>query len=206
MPENTKKHTSKAAKPAAKQGESKPSRSGAQLEKQLEAILLTSGEPVSMRNLVACFDSQKVSKAAISKAMQTLEKRYENSVMKLENSASGYVFQVGKEYADVVNAFRQEKPVRYSRALMETLAIIAYKQPVTRPEIEELRGVTVSASILRTLKEHEWIKETGHKDVPGRPATWGTTKTFLDNFNLKSLSELPNVALPAEGERDSEQT
>lgn len=164
------------------------------LQPQLEAILLTSGEPLSLRHLNEGLNPLGVSNKQVQAALNQLQQNYSKQVMQLVKSASGYVFQVNEEYAEIVNLFKQDKPTRYSRALMETLAIIAYKQPVTKSEIEELRGVTLSTGIMRSLQEHEWIKILGHKDVPGRPAIWGTTKVFLDSFKLSSLKDLPELA------------
>lgn len=176
-----------------------------ELDKHMEAVLLASGEPISVRQFQAIFteeevinkgeeagkNNQYVGSKEIQGALKRLQKKYENSVMQLVKGASGYIFHINKDYAASIQSFQQEKPARYSRALMETLAVIAYKQPVTKAEIEDLRGVTLSSGIMRTLQEHEWIKILGHKEVPGRPAIWGTTKVFLDNFKLSGLKDLP---------------
>ena len=112
----------------------------------------------------------------------------------LKEVASGWRFQIREDLSDWVSRLWEEKPARYSRALLETLALIAYRQPVTRGEIEEVRGVSVSSNIIRTLLEREWVRVVGHRDVPGRPAMYATTKTFLDYFNLKTLDELPALS------------
>ena len=130
----------------------------------------------------------------IRKVLKELEEDYKDRGFELKQVASGYRIQVGQDYADWVGRLWEEKPARYSRALLETIALIAYRQPITRGEIEEVRGVSVSSNIIKTLMEREWIKVLGHKDVPGKPALYGTTRAFLDYFNLKSLDELPSLA------------
>ncbi|TNF37482.1 MAG: SMC-Scp complex subunit ScpB, partial [Gammaproteobacteria bacterium] len=127
-------------------------------------------------------------------ALTALQEDYEGRGLLLKEVASGYRFQVAESYAPWVSRLWEEKPPRYSRALLETLALVAYRQPITRGEIEEIRGVSVSSHILKTLLERDWVRVLGHKDVPGKPAMYGTTREFLDYFNMKSLDELPTLA------------
>ena len=195
-----------AAKPATKSAP-KPIVSKEQRRNNIEAVLLAGGEPISIRQLQDVFAADGITDKEMKELLQQLQKKYESSVMQLVKGASGYSFHIGQKYAEAVQSFQQEKPARYSRALMETLAIIAYKQPVTKSEIEDLRGVTLSTGIMRTLQEHDWIKIIGHKEVPGRPAIWGTTKIFLDNFKLAGLKDLaPLQSSAAEGSTDSADT
>ena len=125
--------------------------------------------------------------------MKNLQKELAPRAIELKQLASGYTLQIKQAFSPWVSKLWDEKPQRYTRALLETLAIIGYRQPVTRSDIEEIRGVAVSSHIIRTLLEREWIKTLGHRDVPGKPAIFGTTKSFLDHFNLKSLSDLPSL-------------
>ena len=173
------------------------------LNNKIEALFLTSGEPISLRRLNEVLNPLGISSKQIQNSLIALGNKHRGGVMRLVKSASGYTLHVGEEYAGIVNQFKQDKPARYSRALMETLSIIAYKQPITKAEIEELRGVTLSAGIMRTMQEHEWIKILGHKDVPGKPAIWGTTKVFLDSFNLSSLKDLPELVMDEAEEEES---
>ena len=133
-------------------------------------------------------------KRAISDVIEMLQQDYSGRSMELKEVASGYRFQVRQEYAEHVGKLWEEKPSKYSRALLETLVLIAYRQPITRGEIEAIRGVSVSSHIIKTLIEREWVRVIGHRDVPGKPAIFGSTKEFLDYFNLKSLDELPSLA------------
>ncbi|MFT3742165.1 MAG: SMC-Scp complex subunit ScpB [Gammaproteobacteria bacterium] len=161
----------------------------------LEAALFSAAEPVSIEKLSQLFpNEQKPSPALIRQALQGLAQDYEERGIALQEVASGYRFQVRAEMAPWLERWTDEKPARYSRALLETLALISYRQPITRAEVEEVRGVTVSSTIIRNLLDREWIKIVGHREVPGRPALYATTKVFLDYFNLKSLSELPALA------------
>lgn len=130
---------------------------------------------------------------AIQRALDEITQDYNQRPVRLKQTASGYHFQVREDLAYWVSRLFEEKPPKYSRAMLETLSIIAYQQPVTRGEIENIRGVSVSSNIIRTLLDREWIKVVAHKDVPGKPALYGTTKQFLDYFNLKSLSDLPSL-------------
>ncbi|MCK4707045.1 MAG: SMC-Scp complex subunit ScpB, partial [Gammaproteobacteria bacterium] len=130
----------------------------------------------------------------IRKALHELTDEYAARSFELKQIASGFRIQVKQDFADWVGRLWEEKPARYTRALLETMSLIAYRQPITRGEIEEVRGVSVSSNIIRTLQEREWIKVLGHKDVPGKPALYGTSREFLDYFNLKSLNELPTLS------------
>ena len=167
-----------------------------QLKNIIEAILMVAEEPMTLSDLLKFFDAELVvpERADIREALNTLQADYEQRGMELVEVASGFRIQAQEKYAGWVNRLFDEKPARYSRALLETLAIIAYKQPITRSEIEEIRGVSVSSNIIKTLQERVWIRIVGHRDVPGKPALIATTKEFLDYFNLKKLSELPSLA------------
>ena len=139
-------------------------------------------------------DDDRPSKDEIRQALQSLQEEYQSRGVHLKEVASGYRMQVVEDSAPWVARLWEEKPPRYSRALLETLVLIAYRQPITRGEIEEIRGVSVSSHIVKTLQEREWIRVLGHKDVPGKPAMYGTSREFLDYFNLKSLDELPPLS------------
>jgi segregation and condensation protein B len=130
----------------------------------------------------------------IRNALQAIEEDCNDKSFELKQVSSGYRFQVKKDYSDYVSRLWEERPARYSRALLETLALVAYRQPITRAEIEGVRGVSVSSTIMKTLLEREWVKVVGHRDVPGKPAIYATSKNFLDYFNLKSLEDLPPLA------------
>lgn len=162
----------------------------------IEAALMVSDKPLSLAQMLSLFekDSEAVDRDMIKSAVEQLQLDYKNRGIELKEIASGYRVQVNKDYAEWINRLYDEKPPRYSRALLETLAIIAYRQPLTRAEIEDIRGVAVSTSIIKTLQEREWIRVVGHKDVPGKPELLATTKEFLDYFNLKKLSDLPTLA------------
>ncbi|MDZ7737187.1 MAG: SMC-Scp complex subunit ScpB [Gammaproteobacteria bacterium] len=162
----------------------------------LEAALMVSSQPLTLDKLQALFtkDAVQPDRDALRSALAELAEECNGRGVELKEVASGWRYQVRPDYADWVNRLWEEKPARYSRALMETLAIIAYRQPITRGEIEDIRGVSVSANIIRTLQEREWIKPVGHRDVPGKPELLATTKEFLDFFNLKKLSDLPTLA------------
>ena len=166
------------------------------LKNILEALLLTTDRPLTVPQLEGLFelDEEQPTRDEIRKALHELGEEYANKCMELKQVASGYRIQVKQDYTNWVSRLWEEKPSRYSRALLETLALIAYRQPITRGEIEEVRGVSVSSSIIKTCLERDWIKVLGHKDVPGRPALYGTTKGFLDYFNLKSLDQLPTLS------------
>ncbi len=165
------------------------------LKNILEALLLASGEPLSLATIASVFtDEEQPGNAKISKALQELGADYEERGLELKEVANGYRLQVRQEVNSWVSRLWEERPQRYSRALLETLALIAYRQPITRGDIEEVRGVSVRSNIIRTLQEREWIRVIGHRDVPGKPALFGTTKVFLDYFNLMSLDDLPSLA------------
>ena len=166
------------------------------LKNILEAALMTSNGTMTINRFVSLFekDPEQPEKEEVKAALAQLQLDYEERGIELKEVASGYRFQVRNEYADWVNRLFDEKPQRYSRALLETLAIIAYRQPITRGEIEDIRGVSISSSIIKTLQEREWIRVVGHRDVPGKPELLATSKHFLDYFNLKKLSDLPSLA------------
>ncbi|MCG3200482.1 MAG: Segregation and condensation protein B [Gammaproteobacteria bacterium] len=171
------------------------------LKRILEAVLLASGEPVSIERMLDIFSGDLVDeqgerpdRAAVKAALDSLEQDYADHGVQLVAVASGYRFQTRADIAPWVNRLWEERPQRYSRALLETLAIIAYRQPITRGEIEDIRGVAVGGNIMKTLAEREWVRVVGHRDVPGRPAVYATTRQFLDYFNLGSLSDLPSLS------------
>jgi segregation and condensation protein B len=161
----------------------------------VEAVLLAAGRPVSLEQMRELFDeAQRPPDDEISAALESLQQSYADHGVELCEVASGWRVQIRPQYADVVSRLWQERPSRYSRALLETLALIAYRQPITRSEIEDIRGVTVATTIMRTLHERNWIRVVGHREVPGRPELLGTTREFLDYFGLKSLDDLPTLA------------
>ena len=165
------------------------------LENVLEGALLAAGEPLSLDRLLNLFQiDDAVDKSQLRAALTALEARYEPTGLMLKEVASGWRIQVREQLAPWVSRLWDERPARYTRALLETLALIAYQQPLTRSDIEQVRGVAVSSNIVKTLLERDWIRIVGHRDVPGRPALYGTTRTFLDYFNLKSLDALPPLA------------
>ena len=158
----------------------------------LEAVLLAAGEPLDRAALAAVFEeAERPGDGQLEQALAELAEDYAERGMELKEVASGFRIQVREEVNPWVARLWEERPQRYSRALLETLALIAYRQPITRGEIEEVRGVSVRSNIIRTLQEREWIRVVGHRDVPGRPALYGTTRQFLDHFNLSSLDQLP---------------
>lgn len=161
----------------------------------VEAALLSAGRPLNIDQLRDLFEEhERPARQIMEHVLMLLDESCANRGFELRRVASGYRFQVRQDYAPWVGRLFEEKPQRYSRALLETLALIAYRQPITRGEIEDIRGVTVSSNIIRTLQEREWVRVVGHKDVPGRPAMYATTRQFLDYFNLASLEELPPLA------------
>jgi segregation and condensation protein B len=169
----------------------------AKLKNIIEAALLAAAKPLTVNQLEKLFEdseAEPVEKDKLREALKELQQEYENKGVELKHVASGYRMQVRQELEPWIARLWEEKPPRYSRALLETLSIIAYRQPITRGEIEDIRGVVVSSNITRTLQEREWIRVVGHRDVPGKPAMFGTTKEFLDYFNLKHLDELPALA------------
>ena len=165
------------------------------LQALLEAILLAAAKPLTEEQLLNLFEEEeRPSIDVLREALQNVQNTFETRGIELIEVASGYRFQVKQKWVPWVSKLWDEKPQKYSRALLETLALIAYRQPVTRGEIEDIRGVAVSTSIFKTLLEdREWIRMVGHKEVPGRPALFATTKGFLDYFGLKSLQELPSL-------------
>lgn len=174
-----------------------------QLKRIIEAVLMVAEDPVSVERLLSVFDPAEYGSATefrqqIMEALNALRDDYAERGIVLTEVASGFRFQTRADLAPWINRLWEERPGRYSRAFLETLAIIAYKQPVTRAEIEAVRGVSVSSNIIRTLQDREWVRVAGHKEVPGRPALYITTPEFLNYFNLRSLAELP--LLPVIGE------
>ena len=165
----------------------------AELKRIIEGAILASESPLTIDNLESLFFAEAPTRAEIRDALGEIEADCETRGFELKKVATGYRFQVKEKYADWVSRLWEERPARYTRALLETLALVAYKQPITRGDIEEIRGVAVSTNIIRTLLEREWIRVVGHRDVPGRPAMYATTKTFLDYFNVASLEELPTL-------------
>lgn len=165
------------------------------LKSIVEAALLSGGQPLGIERLQALFpEGEQPSAEELQAALGELAADWEGRSLELRQVSSGYRFQVRAEFAPWLGRLSEERQPRYSRALLETLALIVYRQPITRAGIEEIRGVTVSSNIIRTLLEREWIRVVGHRDVPGKPALYGTTKKFLDYFNLRSLSDLPVLA------------
>ncbi len=163
-----------------------------ELQSIIEAALFAAGRPLNLDELSGLFDeNEQPAKAAIQSALDHIQADYATRTIELKKVATGYRFQVREGFSPWVSRLFEERPGRYSRAFLETLAIIAYRQPVTRGEIEDIRGVAVSSGIIKTMLEREWIRIIGHKELPGRPALFGTTPTFLDYFGLASLSELP---------------
>ncbi len=174
------------------------------LKKIVEAALLAAGRPLSIEQLEGLFeDHERPERSAIKHSLTTLMQECESRGYELKEVAGGYRFQVRESLSGWVSHLWAEKPPRYTRAFLETLALIAYRQPITRAEIEDIRGVSVSTTIIRGLLEREWVRVVGHKEVPGRPALYATTRQFLDYFNLQSLDELPPLSdftLPGEAE------
>nr|VFJ88067.1 MAG: segregation and condensation protein B [Candidatus Kentron sp. LFY] len=181
----------------------------------VEAALLAADRPLAMNDLFGLFtnsfeeapmekalsgkdasrgDSKIPSRSLLKEVLSALEKDCESRGIELEEVASGFRYQIRSEYAEYIQRLWVERPIRYSRALLETLAIIVYRQPITRGEIEEIRGVSVASSTIKTLREREWVRVIGHRDVPGRPAIYGTTRGFLNYFGLKTLDDLPPLS------------
>ena len=161
-----------------------------EMKQVLEAALLTSPQPLSLDELLRLF-SARMERATLRMLLDELKSDWQARTLELVQVASGWRFQARGEYAPFIARLSPERPQKYSRAALETLAIIAYRQPVTRGDIEEIRGVAVNPNIIRQLQEREWIDVVGQRDVPGRPSLYATTKTFLDDLNLRSLAELP---------------
>lgn len=166
------------------------------LQHIIEAAIMVAGRPLTKADIQKLFDeTAQPSASDIQDAIAALQEKYHNnSGIELREVASGFQFQAKTEYSPWLTRLWEERPTRYSRAFLETLVLIAYRQPITRAEIEDIRGVTVSSHIIKTLMEREWIRVIGYKDVPGKPAIYGTTKAFLNDFNLKSLDQLPTLA------------
>ncbi|MBU2710345.1 SMC-Scp complex subunit ScpB [Zooshikella harenae] len=161
----------------------------------LEGALLASPKPLTIEHMQLLFsENSRPDSEAIKQALTVISEQCEGRGFELKEVASGYRFQVRSQLSEWVGKLWEERPPRYTRALLETLALIAYRQPITRGEIEDIRGVSVSSSIIKTLQEREWVRVVGHRDVPGRPAMYATTRQFLDYFNLQSLDQLPPLA------------
>jgi segregation and condensation protein B len=161
----------------------------------VEAALLAAGRPLSIDELMSVFDERDESKPEdVKGAIAALTQDYESRGIELLEVASGYRIQIKADVAQPVSRLWQERPAKYSRALLETLALVAYRQPITRGEIEQIRGVAVNPNIIKTLLERNWIRVVGHRDVPGKPELLGTTREFLDYFSLKKLDDLPTLA------------
>ena len=161
----------------------------------IEGLLLAASRPLNLSEIAQVFDEdERPDKKELKKIIEVIDADCSDRGFELQEVASGYRFQVKQELSSWVGKLWEERPPRYTRALLEILALIAYKQPITRGDIEEIRGVSVSPNIIRTLIDREWVRVVGHRDVPGRPAMFATTKTFLDYFNLKSLQDLPPLS------------
>lgn len=161
----------------------------------IEAALLCADQPLGLERLAGLFEEEgRPAQEEIRAALTTLTEEWGGRTLELREVSSGFRLQVRQEYAPWVGRLAEERAPRYSRALLETLALIVYRQPITRAGIEEIRGVSVSTHIIKTLMEREWIRIVGHRDVPGKPALYGTTRRFLDYFNIQSLSDLPALA------------
>ncbi|WP_246125161.1 SMC-Scp complex subunit ScpB [Exilibacterium tricleocarpae] len=166
-----------------------------QLRRIVEGALLAAGQPLNIARLQSLFEEDEPpAKDELQAVLEDIQTDCRGRGFELKEVGSGWRFQVREESAPWVNRLWEEKPQKYSRALLETLALIAYRQPITRGDIEEIRGVAVSSHIIKTLTEREWVKVVGHRDVPGRPSLYATTRRFLDYFNLKSLEELPTLS------------
>lgn len=160
----------------------------------VEALLLTSDVPLSIEKMQSAFpDWHRPNREQLHRALDNLKHAYQNRAIEIKALASGYTIQTKASYSRYISALLAEKPTKYSSALLEVLAIIAYKQPVTRADIEEVRGVAVSSSLIKTLLERQWVHSVGQREVPGKPVIYGTTKQFLDYFNLSSLQDLPPI-------------
>ena len=165
-----------------------------ELKNIIESLLMTHNAPLSIQKILGAFeDWHKPTEVQVEAALMALSEDYLNRAIEIKYIAGGYCIQTKKHYSTWIARLADEKPAKYSPALLEVLAIIAYRQPVTRADIEDIRGVAVSSAMLKTLLEREWIHMVGHRDVPGKPAVYATTKTFLDYFNLVSLNDLPSL-------------
>ncbi|MEK6770304.1 MAG: SMC-Scp complex subunit ScpB [Pseudomonadota bacterium] len=173
----------------------KKSKSNPELKNIIEAALLVAGEPLTLERLAALFpDGAHPAREQLRAAIDELENDYANRGIELRQIEKGWRIQTREKYAGYVARAVETRPPRYSRSLLETLAIIVYRQPVTRGDIEEIRGVTVSTETIRTLHDREWVREVGRREVPGRPVLYGTTRQFLEHFNLKSLADMPPLS------------
>lgn len=166
-----------------------------ELKNIVEAALLVADEPLTVDKILSLFpDESRPAREEVQAALQALQEGCVGSGVELKQIGRGYRYQTREKYSEWVGRLLEQRPPRYSRALLETLAIIVYRQPVTRGEIEDIRGVSVSTEIIKTLLARDWVRQVGHREVPGRPALYGTTRGFLEYFNLKSLDELPPLA------------
>ena len=166
-----------------------------QLKNIIESVIYASDQPMDINQLMSLFsEEQQPGRDAIKAAIESLQEECDARSIELKEVKTGFRFQVKQDYAEWVSKLWEEKPARYSRASLETLALIAYRQPITRSEIEEVRGVSVSSQIIKAFIERDWVKVVGHRDVPGKPALYATTKGFFEYFNLKSLEDLPSLA------------
>ena len=167
-----------------------------QIKKIVDAALMAVDKPLTLAHLHALFanEEEPVERPQVKDALNELQADYENRGVSVVEVASGYRVQIDQEVAPWISMLFEERPPKYTRALLETLALVAYRQPITRSEIEEVRGVSVSTNIIKTLLEREWVRVVGHKEVPGRPAMYATTKEFLDYFNLRRIDELPPLS------------
>jgi segregation and condensation protein B len=164
------------------------------LENIIESLLLSSSRPLSESEILRAFEEgDNVTISDIKEALSNLKELYSDRSFELVKVANGFRLKIRQNYSPWISKLWESKPQKYSRAMMETLALIAYKQPLTRGEIEEVRGVSVSSQIIRTLLDRNWIKVVGHRDVPGRPALLATTKDFLDDLDISKLSDLPDL-------------
>lgn len=169
-----------------------PSMTPEKMQLIIEAALMVAGKPLTIAAMQHLFpENEQPSSSDLHAILSLIKERFQETGIELQEVSSGFRFQARAELSPWLSKLWEDRAPRYSRAFLETLAIIAYKQPITRAEIEEIRGVTVSSNIVKTLQEREWIRVLGFREVPGKPAIYGTTKEFLDYFNLKSLSELP---------------
>ncbi|PTB85539.1 SMC-Scp complex subunit ScpB [Pseudidiomarina aestuarii] len=177
-----------------------------QLKQVIEALLFVAEQPLNESQLAEQVESQQITKKQIRDVLDELQRDYQERGVQLRKVASGYRFQTRAELGDIISNLWQEKPTKYSQALLETLALIAYRQPITRGDIEEIRGVSVSSQIMKTLQERGWIKVVGQREVPGRPQLYATTPEFLDYFSLQDLAELPDIPEPPSQVKDAGQS
>ncbi|RUO40721.1 SMC-Scp complex subunit ScpB [Pseudidiomarina aestuarii] len=177
-----------------------------QLKQVIEALLFVAEQPLTESQLAEQVESQQITKKQIRDVLDELQRDYQERGVQLRKVASGYRFQTRAELGDIISNLWQEKPTKYSQALLETLALIAYRQPITRGDIEEIRGVSVSSQIMKTLQERGWIKVVGQREVPGRPQLYATTPEFLDYFSLQDLAELPDIPEPPSQVKDAGQS